>query len=174
MFSKLKLRFLFALKRATVALLPLAALIGMVCAPALAEVETNFLFSLSNFGGRIPFNWANVAVDKARNEIYVADARLGEIRIFNKKGMEIYRFGDDGNFDTIVDVAVKSDGGILVLSRSMDTHFITLCNFKGEILIQKFNSLRPHITPNLLASLHGLPEMSVALCKPPIVLFVLR
>lgn len=132
MIFKLKSRPLSALKRAMAALLPLVALSGVMCAPALAGVETTFLYSLSNFSGRIPFNWANIDVDEERNEIYVADTRLGEIRIFNQKGMEIYRFGDDGSLGTIIDVAVRSDGAILVLSQTMKEQSILICNFKGE------------------------------------------
>jgi len=134
MVFKLRSRLLLALKRTMAVLLPVAVLGGMLPAAALAEMEATFLYSLSNFSGRVPFNWASIDVDEERNEIYVADARLGEIRIFNQKGMEIYRFGDDGSFDTIFDVAVKSDGGILVLSGSMQKHSILLCNFKGEPL----------------------------------------
>jgi DNA-binding beta-propeller fold protein YncE len=159
MFSKLKSRLSFAFNRPMAALLPLVVLSGMMCPAALAGVETTFLYSLSNFSGRIPFNWANIDVDEERNEIYVADAHLGEIRIFNQKGMEIYRFGDDGGFDTIVDVAVKRDGGILVLTQSMQKHSIILCNFKGEPLstlkLQNLPADFANFSPSRVVYKHG-------------------
>ena len=159
MIFRLKSQFLFALKRAIAAVSALTVLSGIVCTPALAEVETTFLYSLSNFSGRVPFNWAHVDVDEERNEIYVADARLGEIRIFNQKGMEIYRFGDDGNLGTIVDVAVKSNGDILVLSRSMQKHSILLCNFKGEpvstLKLQNFPPDFSDFSPGRVVYRHG-------------------
>ena len=159
MIFKIKSRLLFPLKQAIAALLVLAVLGGIMCTPALAEIETTFLYSLSNFSGRVPFNWAHVDVDEERNEIYVADARLGEIRIFNQKGMEIYRFGDDGNLGTIVDVAVKSNGDILVLSRSMHKHSIILCNFKGEpistLKLQNFPPDFSDFSPGRVVYKHG-------------------
>jgi DNA-binding beta-propeller fold protein YncE len=104
---------------------------GIVSTDAVAEIETSFLYNLSNFDGPVPFNWAKIQVDEDRNEIYVADTRGGEIRIFNENGMEIYRFGDDGSLGTILDVAVKNDGNILVLSRKTAKTSVVLCNFKG-------------------------------------------
>ncbi len=105
---------------------------GLLCPQAQAGIEATFLYNLSNFNGRIAFNWAEINVDEATDEIYVADTRGGEIRIFNDKGMEIYRFGDDGSLGTILDAAVERDGHILVLSRKIAQRSIVRCNFKGE------------------------------------------
>jgi len=107
---------------------------GLVCSEALAGVEATYLYNLSNFNGRVRSFWAQIEVDEETNEIYIADTRSGDIRIFNDKGMEIYRFGDDGSLGTILDVAVKPNGDILVLSRTIGQHSIILCNFKGEPL----------------------------------------
>ncbi len=132
MITVFKSRVLRALRPAIPAALMLAMVTGVICTPALAEVETSFLYSLSNFSGRVPFNWANIHVDEERHEIYVADTRLGQIAIFNANGMETYRFGDDGSLGAIVDVAVKSDGSILVLSKTMTNSSLLLCNYRGE------------------------------------------
>jgi hypothetical protein len=158
MITRLKSQRLIILK-ATNAVLLLVTV--ALCTPVMAEIEASFLYSLSNFSGRIPFNWANIHVDEERNEIYVADARLGEIRIFNQKGMEIYRFGDDGSLGTIIDVAVKDDGSILVLVQSKTSlkPLILVCNFKGEPLsklnLQNFPSDFSEFTPSRMVYRHG-------------------
>jgi DNA-binding beta-propeller fold protein YncE len=109
----------------------IVALFGGMGTDALAQIEIAYLYRLSSFDGPVPFNWANIQVDESRNEIYVADTRQGEIQIFNGKGMQIYRFGDDGSLGTIIDVAVKNDGNILVLSRTKQKPRIMICNYMG-------------------------------------------
>ena len=109
---------------------------GAVSTDVMAAVETSFLYTLSNTSGPVPSSWANLFIDEERNEIYVVDTREQDIRIFNDKGMEIYRFGNDRSLGTIVDVAVKKDGSILVLSRRRPKSAIILCNFRGEPLAE--------------------------------------
>ena len=121
----------YALNLATAALMAVVMVLGIMGTDALAQIETAFLYRLSNFDGPVPFNWANIQVDETRNEIYVADTRIGEIQIFNDKGMQIYRFGDDGSLGSILDVAVRGDGNILVLSRTKQKPIILLCNYMG-------------------------------------------
>jgi hypothetical protein len=100
----------------------------------IAGVETSFLYNLSNFSGPIPYNWAHLFVDQQRNEIYVVDPVGKDVTIFNDKGMEIYRFADDGSLGNPVDVAVKEDGNLLVLTRVSFQPRIILCQFRGEPL----------------------------------------
>ena len=71
-----------------------------------AEIETSFLYHLSDFGGPIPYNWPTISVDVERNEIYVVDKKETNITIFNEQGMEIYHFGDDGSLGSAVDAAL--------------------------------------------------------------------
>ena len=127
-----KILMLTARKSLSMAFVVGSLVLGAV--DATAGVETSFLYNLSNFNGPVPSNWANIRVDEARNEIYVVDPRERDIRIFNDHGMEIYRFGDDGSLGTVVDVAVKKGGGILVLSKRQSKSVIILCNFRGEPL----------------------------------------
>ena len=105
-----------------------------VITDVMAKVETTFMYRLSGFGGIIPFNGANIFADDERSEIYVADPREGDIRIFNDRGMEVYHFGDDGSLGTIGDLAVDGDGNILVLSRKAFRFVILVCNFRGEFV----------------------------------------
>jgi DNA-binding beta-propeller fold protein YncE len=105
---------------------------GLFSPAAMAEPDATFLYSLSDFNGPIPFNWANISADQARNEIYVVDTRDSNITVFNSQGMEVYRFADDRSLGPVIDVAVKEDGNILVLSKEGRTSSITLCNYRGQ------------------------------------------
>ncbi len=100
--------------------------------PAMAEVHSSYLYKLSSFDGPVTFKTAHIDVDDIRKEIYVADSRQGEVRIFNTKGMEVYRFGDDGQLGSIIDIAVDSNGNILVLGRKANRAVIVQCDFKGR------------------------------------------
>jgi len=100
-----------------------------------AEVQTSFLYRLSNFSGPVASNWAEISVDEARDEIYVTDSLAGIIRIYNDRGMEIYRFGDDlSSGSLLLAAAARNDGNILVLTRKSSENSIVLCNFRGEFL----------------------------------------
>jgi DNA-binding beta-propeller fold protein YncE len=97
-------------------------------------VKGAFLYTLSNFTGPLPYNWAKVSVDGKRSETYVL--YQNNIRVFNENGMEIYRFGDDLELGHIVDVAINEEGDILLLSYEISgtelKYSITRCNFRGE------------------------------------------
>jgi hypothetical protein len=98
--------------------------------PAMAAFKASFLYSLSDFTGTIPYNWARVSVDKERSEIYVLYHNT--LRIFNKSGMEIYQFGDDLNLGQVIDVAPDPDGDVLLLAYKQSGSEIIRCNYRGE------------------------------------------
>jgi hypothetical protein len=116
--------------------LAVALLLGWawLTAQAAAEVQPSFLYKLSDFDGPIAFKSAQIEVDKRRKEIYVADTRQGEIRIFNTNGMEVYRFGDDGSIGSLIDIAVSEKGDIFVLGQKSNQPTLTRCDFKGRPL----------------------------------------
>src|SRR3990172_2026442 len=93
-------------------------------------IAASYLYNLSNFTGVVPYNWTKVSIDREKNEIYVISN--GSVSIFNERGMEIYRFGDDSDIGAAADVAVDKDGNIFVLSYKGYSPAITLCNFRGE------------------------------------------
>jgi len=99
-----------------------------------ASVEVSFAYSLSDFSGPVPYNWANICADEKRNEIYVVDLRERDVRIFNEKGMEVYRFGDGGSLGNVVAVAVENSGNILALSKGSVKYSIRRYDFRGEPL----------------------------------------
>lgn len=98
--------------------------------PATAAVKASFLYSLSDFTGLIPYNWARISVDEERNEVYVLYQNL--MRIFNEAGMEIYRFGDDVDFGHMIDMAIEPNGDILLLAYKESGGEIIRCNYRGD------------------------------------------
>ena len=126
----------------------------------LAGIETSFLYRLSSFSGPLSFNWAHIAVDEARNEIYVLDPKLLNISVFNEQGMEVYHFGDDGGLGYPVDLAFDNQSNILVLSKSSSTSPIIKCNFRGEpiaqVALKNFPPDFSPFTPNRIVSRQGL------------------
>ena len=75
-----------------------------------------------------------VHVDRPRNETYVLYQNI--VKVFNSKGMEIYRFGDNENLGRIQDFAVDREGNILTLSyieKGPDLSVVIIhCNYKGD------------------------------------------
>jgi hypothetical protein len=109
----------------------LAACALVLCAgTAAAQVRADYRYALSNFSGRLPYDWARVCVDQVREETYVIYANL--VRIFNASGMEVFSFGDDLNLGQIVDIAVDRNGDIILLSYRDSRSIVTRCNYRGE------------------------------------------
>jgi len=124
------------IKHSKTQILILAAITILVAhsSSAQAAVKGNFLYSLSNFTGTIPYYWSRVVADKERNETYVLYQNT--LRVFNEFGMEVYRFGDDLDLGHIVDVAVDKNGDILLLvykqSEGQPVGEVIRCNYRGE------------------------------------------
>jgi DNA-binding beta-propeller fold protein YncE len=112
----------------------LSALLAFLCLaiPASAEINAKYLYNLSDFTGTVPTSSARVSLDAVNKEVYVTTG--DRVVVFNDKGMEIYRFGEDLNIGTINDVAIDEKGNIYVLSNSYELgrFVITLCNYRGE------------------------------------------
>jgi hypothetical protein len=102
--------------------------------PDATGVTGSFLYKLSDFTGPIPYNWSKVFIDKTQKESYVLYQNL--IRIFDKNGMEIYRFGEDLNIGAIADGDVEKDGTILLLAYGAygpnQNYMIHRVNYRGE------------------------------------------
>jgi DNA-binding beta-propeller fold protein YncE len=129
--GKIKFPILTALKLAAASILIMAPGVTRLQ----AEVQTSFLYRLSNFSGPVPSNWAKLSIDEEREEIYVTDSQAGIIRIYNDRGMEVYRFGDDWSLGMVLAAVVRNDGNILVLTRRDSRPSIVICNFRGEYLL---------------------------------------
>jgi hypothetical protein len=110
-----------------------------------AQVIPRFLYTLSNFTGAIPYNFARLAVDPERDETYVVYGN--DIRIFNATGMEIFRFGDNLALGRVADLAVDGNGDIVILSYDENRPVVTQCDYRG--------------VPRGAIEIRGLPESTV-------------
>jgi hypothetical protein len=136
------------------------AFLAVWLSPAHAEVQAKFLYNLSDFTGAIPYSAPRVVVDRERNEISVLSG--GEVRVFNERGMEIYRFGEDLDIGSIVDLSIEGNGDILLLAYSPPPerrYTVVRCNFRGEITgkieIKNLPSQFSDFSPNRMVSLNN-------------------
>jgi hypothetical protein len=118
--------------------LALAAVLFIVpcSSPASAGVKADYLYTLSNFSGKVPYSDVRLRVDRDRDEIYAVDR--GVVRVFNETGMEVYWFGDDAALGAIYDLALDEKGDISLLSYDFSRpaegpkFWITRCNYRGD------------------------------------------
>jgi len=94
-----------------------------------AQARATYLYTLSNFSGKLRYDWVRVRVDRERDEIYVLYQNL--VRIFSPSGMEVFSFGDDLDLGQIVDAEVDANGDIILLSFKDGRSQVTRCNFRG-------------------------------------------
>jgi DNA-binding beta-propeller fold protein YncE len=106
-----------------------ASLIVPAAADAQA-VKGTYLYTLSSFTGAIRQDWSRVAVDRERSEVYAL--YQNSVHVFNRAGMEIYRFGDDLDLGHIVDLAVDERGDIFLLAYKDSRWGIVRCDYRGR------------------------------------------
>lgn len=92
-------------------------------------VTGTYLYTLANFGGKLPYDWARIYVDQERDETYVIYQNV--IRIFGSSGMEVFSFGDDLDLGLIADAAVDDRGDIILLSYKAEQPLVTRCTYRG-------------------------------------------
>jgi sugar lactone lactonase YvrE len=116
--------------RRTLKISLLALLVALPANLAFAGVTASFRYPLSNFSGPVLSQWARLAVDPERNEVYTLRQRKNDIRIYDEHGMEIFVFAE--GLGSAADIAIGDDGDIFVLSRGYQTATVHLLNFRGE------------------------------------------
>jgi DNA-binding beta-propeller fold protein YncE len=114
----------------TLSLSMLALLVTAPLSLATAETTASFRYPLSNFAGPVPSQWAQLAVDRERNEIYALNNRGNDIRIFDEHGMEIFVFGE--GFSRASDITIGDDGSIFLLSSGHESATVDRLNYRGE------------------------------------------
>jgi len=97
-----------------------------------ALLTARFQYLLSNFSGPVPSQWARLAFDPLRQEIYTLNQGVNDVRIYNQQGMELFTFGDNGDIVSAVDIAVNDVGDIFVLARDFRSYAIQVLNYRGE------------------------------------------
>lgn len=95
-------------------------------------VSIDFQYKLANFSGIVPYLWAKIVTDEVNNDVYVFDSRERDVRIFGETGMEIFRFGEEGELSSITDFAVDEEGFFYFLLPRYGNVLIKRCNFRGE------------------------------------------
>jgi sugar lactone lactonase YvrE len=127
------------MRRPTLGIFVLALLLLAPVATAVAGVTASFRYALSNFEGPVRSQWARLAVDHERNEIYALHQRQNDIRIFDEHGMEIFVFGD--GFATAADISIGDHGDIFILATGYQTSALHRLDYRGqhvaEIPLQK-------------------------------------
>ena len=108
----------------------LALLLVLPLDPAFGGVTASFRYTLSNFSGPVPSQWAKLAVDRERNEVYALNQRANDIRIFDQHGMQIHAFAE--GLSAAADIAIGDDGDIFILSRGRRTSAVQLFDYRGE------------------------------------------
>jgi hypothetical protein len=106
-----------------------ACALALFASAAFAQVGSSYLYTLSNFSGKLRYDWVRVSVDQERDETYVLYQNI--VRVFNASGMEIFSFGDDLDLGQILDVIVDADGDVILLSYKDSSYLLTRCNFRG-------------------------------------------
>lgn len=115
---------------------------------ALARASASFLYPLASFAGPVPSQWAKLAIDPERNEVYALRPRENDVRIFNEQGMELYAFE---GLPSSRDISAGDEGEILILTRRLGDSTIHLYNYRGEKISEialkdvpeEFTSARP-------------------------------
>jgi hypothetical protein len=97
---------------------------------ALAGVTASFRYPLSNFSGPVRSQWAKLAVDRERNEIYSLRQRKNDIRVYDEHGMEIFVFGD--GLASAADISIGDDGDIFILTAGYKTATVHLLDYRGD------------------------------------------
>ena len=116
-----------------VVLMALAAVPGGQLFAEDGKVNASYLYTLSNFSGIYPANWAKIGVDASKGEIYVVSST--KVKIFNRDGMEVFSFNEGAELGTVTDVAVdERTGDIIVIGfrQHLGRTEIIRCNFRGE------------------------------------------
>lgn len=96
------------------------------------ELVATYLFDLSGATGVEASTWARLTYDREHRELFVVSE--GAVAVYNEAGMEVHRFGDDGELGVVWSVAPTEDGALLVLSAVDGRRAVVRCNFRGERL----------------------------------------
>jgi hypothetical protein len=124
----------FVMAKRTLKISLLALWMALPAQLAFAGVEASFRYPLASFSGPVQSQWAKLAVDPERNEIYTLRPRKHDIRIYDEHGMEIFVFAE--GFGGAADIAIGKDGDLFVLTNGYQTSAVHLLNYRGEPVAQ--------------------------------------
>ncbi|ACG74384.1 NHL repeat domain protein [Anaeromyxobacter sp. K] len=92
-------------------------------------ISLAYLYDVAALDGPIAMSWAMLSYDAGRRELYVIAPGEG-VRVFNRTGVEVYRFGDEGELGWVRGVAAIENGDLLLLSERDGTRVLRT-DFRG-------------------------------------------
>jgi len=117
----------------------LGCLAVVAVAPCAADdLLVSHLYELSDFNGPVPYNDAILHADRKHDEVYAVVG--GEVRVFNRNGMEIYRFQQETTDGRIMALAVDERGDIFTLKLDREAQgddrnwWIQRSDYRGELI----------------------------------------
>jgi DNA-binding beta-propeller fold protein YncE len=119
-------------QRRSVRLTASLVLAALVALPAAA----GYRYQLADFAGPVRHDSPRLHADRHHDEIYTLYAN--EIRVFNRSGMEVYRFEADSRLGVVVDLAAEPGGDLLLLATGADQghglrgRLLMRCTYRGE------------------------------------------
>ncbi len=116
--------------RLSIALLAVAPMLAATPARVAAGFQLSYQYNLATLTGDIRLGGLGLSFDSTGNELYAIG--YGSVRVFNASGMEVYTFGDDVEFGSILGLVALDDGDLLVLSYREGAPSLIRCNFRGE------------------------------------------
>lgn len=124
------------------------------------QLQVGFEGLLTDFSGPVRSQWAQLDFEPDKQEIYTLEPGSNNIRIFNKHGMEVFMFGDQGDVVLAADIAGGNDGSIYLLARDFTAHAVQVLDFRGRPQANILPNGLPHkfgyFSPNRLEYRNGL------------------
>jgi len=127
------------------------------------DLRVSHLYELSDFNGPVPYSDVILHADRQHDEVYAVVGN--NVRVFNRSGMEIYRFQHDPTESKILDLEVDESGDILTLNfdpqASSDdrTWWIQRSDYRGELTgridVRGLPAAIEHFTPNRMFQVGG-------------------
>jgi hypothetical protein len=108
-------------------------LVAAVC-PAQTPSSASYLYTLSRFTGPVAYNWARLAADPRHQEVYVLNSQARTVDIYNREGMEVYRFRVDPTLGSLQDITTDRQGNLYILVTRSDGRRMLKLNFRGDFL----------------------------------------
>jgi DNA-binding beta-propeller fold protein YncE len=97
------------------------------------EVTLDYIYNLSSFRGALRSTWVALDPDLEKKELYVLNPSDQTVDVFNKAGLLVYSFGDEGDLGNIYDLAIDEQGTIYLLSGARLGYQVLRADFRGEL-----------------------------------------
>lgn len=113
-------------------------ILSAILAPAALAVTASpsfkleYVHNLATTAGELRASAMRLSYDPLLEEIYAVG--YGAVRVYNLRGVETFRFGDDAALGKVHAVAGLENGDLMVLAIRENRMDLVRCNFRGEPL----------------------------------------